>query len=75
MKKLLLLLLAAFLIFGANAQNAAQESKVDAQLKVLDSEYQITNPSPRTMPPITNNNFEALDADVTKVLVGIAHSQ
>jgi len=75
MKKLLLLLVAAFLVFGASAQNAAQKSKVDAQLKVLDSEYQVTNLSPRTMPPIVNNDSKAMAADITKIPVGVAHSQ
>jgi hypothetical protein len=75
MKKLLLFFVAACFIFGANAQNAAESSKVDAQLKVLDNEQQVESPTTRTVPPITNYGTEALATDVTKVPVGVAHSQ
>jgi len=74
MKKLLLLLIAACFIFGANAQEAAKSIKADQKRLLLDSEYQRKAP-----PPVINySNDEAASVkslDILKVDVGIAHSQ
>ncbi len=59
MKKLLLLLVAAFFIMGAHAQNATARVQVDAQLKVLESEYQRANSTMQNNASNYTNDYKA----------------
>jgi len=74
MKKLLLLLVAACFVIGANAQKATDAVKMNHKKLLLDSEYQR-----KAAPPAINySNDEAASVkslDIVKVDVGIAHSQ
>jgi len=68
MKKLLLLLVAACFVFGANAQKATEAVKMDQEKLLLDS------PDQRTVPALTLNS-NVTKADINRIDVGTAHSQ
>jgi len=76
MKKVLLLLLAACFIFGANAQKATDPVKVDQEKIQLDSEYQSAVPrTARTLPPEAINYSSDAKDGPEQIYVGEAHSQ
>lgn len=75
MKKLLLLLVAACFIFGANAQKSIKAVKTQEN-KLLGSEYQsAVTPVARTFPPAPINYSPEAKDDPVKIYVGKAHSQ
>jgi len=71
MKKLLLLLVAACFIIGANAQKATEAVKMDQEKLLLDSEYQRTPVAPAAI----NYSPDADISSVEKIDVGTAMSQ
>jgi hypothetical protein len=76
MKKLVLLLIAACFIIGANAQKATEAVKVDNVKKLLDSEYQsVLSPSARTVPQGLTNYSGDSEVLLEKIYIGEAHSQ
>ena len=76
MKKLVLLLIAACFIIGANAQKATEAVKVDNVKKLLDSEYQsVLSPSTRTVPQGLTNYSGDSEVLLEKIYIGESHSQ
>ncbi len=71
MKKLLLLLVAACFILGANAQKATDAVKMNQKKSLLDSEYQRTPITPGEI----NYSLEKKVTSIDKIDVGTAHSQ